>query len=92
MLTEAALMLYPSLLPATTDPAYDLTVYTAQTRPYSRSVGLIWWLGGSPWRSVTLPLWTGRSGAKLLRVNQGRLNEGFFEWVAPEAANLGLPP
>jgi cytochrome bd ubiquinol oxidase subunit II len=46
MLTGAAFMLYPSLLPASTDPAYSLTIHNAKTRAYSLTVGLVWWLIG----------------------------------------------
>jgi cytochrome d ubiquinol oxidase subunit II len=31
------------LLPASTNPAYSLTIYNAKTGPYSLSVGLVWW-------------------------------------------------
>jgi len=46
MLTGAAFAMYPTLLPASTDPAYSLTIYNARTGAYSLSVGLIWWLIG----------------------------------------------
>jgi cytochrome d ubiquinol oxidase subunit II len=46
MLAGAAFMLYPALLPASTDPSYSLTIYNARTGSYSLSVGLIWWLVG----------------------------------------------
>jgi cytochrome bd ubiquinol oxidase subunit II len=43
MLGGAAFALYPSLLPASTDPSYGLTVHNAKTGDYSLRVGLIWW-------------------------------------------------
>jgi cytochrome bd ubiquinol oxidase subunit II len=46
MIGGAAFALYPVLLPATTDPAYSLTIHNAKTGAYSLSVGLIWWLIG----------------------------------------------
>jgi cytochrome d ubiquinol oxidase subunit II len=46
MLGGAAFGLYPILLPASTDPAYSLTIHNAKTGAYSLSVGLIWWLIG----------------------------------------------
>jgi cytochrome d ubiquinol oxidase subunit II len=46
MLGGAAFAMYPTLLPASTDPAYSLTIYNARTGAYSLSVGLIWWLIG----------------------------------------------
>lgn len=46
MLGGAAFALYPVLLPASTDPAYSLTIYSVRTGAYSMKVGLIWWLIG----------------------------------------------
>jgi len=42
----AAFTMYPTLLPASTDPKYSLTIHNAKTGAYSLSVGLIWWLIG----------------------------------------------
>jgi len=46
MMGGAAFALYPYLLPASTDPAYSLTIYNAKTGAYSLTVGLVWWLFG----------------------------------------------
>ncbi|HEX9145831.1 MAG TPA: cytochrome d ubiquinol oxidase subunit II [Candidatus Binatia bacterium] len=46
MLGGAAFALYPILLPASTDPAYSLTIHNAKTGAYSLSIGLVWWLIG----------------------------------------------
>jgi len=43
MLGGAAFSMYPVLLPATTNPAFSLTIYNSRTGAYSLSVGLIWW-------------------------------------------------
>jgi cytochrome d ubiquinol oxidase subunit II len=43
MLGGAAFALYPYLLPASTNPAWGLTVHNARTGDYSLRVGLIWW-------------------------------------------------
>jgi cytochrome d ubiquinol oxidase subunit II len=43
MLGGAAFALYPTLLTASTDPAYSLTIHNAKTGAYSLRVGLIWW-------------------------------------------------
>jgi cytochrome d ubiquinol oxidase subunit II len=43
MLGGAAFSMYPYLLPATTNPAFSLTIYNARTGAYSLRVGLIWW-------------------------------------------------
>jgi cytochrome bd ubiquinol oxidase subunit II len=46
MLGGAAFAIYPNLLPATTDAAYSLTIYNAQSGAYSLRVGLLWWIAG----------------------------------------------
>jgi cytochrome d ubiquinol oxidase subunit II len=46
MLGGAAFSMYPYLLPATTNPAFSLTIYNARTGAYSLGVGLIWWCLG----------------------------------------------
>jgi cytochrome d ubiquinol oxidase subunit II len=46
MLVGAAFALYPNLLSASTDPAYNLTVHNVKTGDYSLRVGLIWWVLG----------------------------------------------
>ncbi len=44
MLGGVAFGMYPTLLPATTDPAYSLTVANSATGAYGLQVGLIWWI------------------------------------------------
>ena len=46
MLVGAAVGLYPTLLPSSTDPARDITIATAITGSHSLHVGLIWWSFG----------------------------------------------
>jgi cytochrome bd ubiquinol oxidase subunit II len=46
MLVGAALGLYPRLLPASTDPTYDITTVKALSGPHTLHVGLIWWSFG----------------------------------------------
>ncbi len=46
MLAGVAAVLYPSLLPASGDPARDITIYNAATGEYALRVGLIWWALG----------------------------------------------
>jgi cytochrome bd ubiquinol oxidase subunit II len=46
MLVGAALGLYPRLLPASTDRAYDITAVKALSGPHALHVGLIWWSFG----------------------------------------------
>jgi cytochrome d ubiquinol oxidase subunit II len=43
MLGGVAYGMYPYLLPASTDPAYSLTVQRAAASHYGLSVGLVWW-------------------------------------------------
>jgi len=43
MLAGVAAALYPSLLPSSSDPARDVTIYNATTGEYALRVGLIWW-------------------------------------------------
>jgi cytochrome d ubiquinol oxidase subunit II len=45
-LAGAAFAMYPTLLPASTDPQYSLTIHNAKAGSYSLSVGLIWWIIG----------------------------------------------
>ena len=45
-LGTTAFGLYPVLLPASTDPAYSLTVHNAAAKPYALNVGLHWWIIG----------------------------------------------
>jgi cytochrome d ubiquinol oxidase subunit II len=52
MLVGAAFALYPMLLPASTDPAYSLTVFNARTGDYSLRVGLVWWSIGTTLATV----------------------------------------
>lgn len=46
MLGGAAFALYPNVLPASTDPAYNITIYNAASGHYSLSWGLLWWTFG----------------------------------------------
>ncbi len=46
MLCATAFSLYPILLPASTDPAYSITVDNAMAGPYGLSVGIRWWTIG----------------------------------------------
>jgi cytochrome d ubiquinol oxidase subunit II len=46
MLVGAVFALYPVVLPASTDPSYSLTIYSAAAGHYGLSVGLVWWALG----------------------------------------------
>ena len=43
MLVGAAFGLYPVVLPASTDPALNLTIYNTAAGSHGLSVGLVWW-------------------------------------------------
>ena len=43
MLVGAVFALYPMVLPASTDPAYSLTINNAAAGHHGLSVGLVWW-------------------------------------------------
>jgi cytochrome d ubiquinol oxidase subunit II len=44
MLVGAAFALYPVVLPASTDPAYNLTIYNTAAARHGLTVGLTWWI------------------------------------------------
>jgi cytochrome bd ubiquinol oxidase subunit II len=46
MLTSVAFSLYPRLLPASTNPAFTLTVENAKAAEHGLRVGIAWWLIG----------------------------------------------
>jgi len=46
MLAGAAFALYPNVLPASTDPAYSLTIHNTAAGSYGLKVGLTWWVLG----------------------------------------------
>ena len=46
MLTSVVFGLYPLVLPASTNPAYSLTVDNAKAADYGLRVGLAWWIVG----------------------------------------------
>jgi len=46
MLVGAVFALYPVILPASTDPALNLTIRNAAAGPHGLRVGLMWWIPG----------------------------------------------
>jgi len=46
MLVGAAFALYPVVLPASTDPAYNLTIYNTKAGEHGLAVGFAWWVLG----------------------------------------------
>jgi len=47
MLVGAVFALYPVILPASTDPAYNLTIHNSAAGAHGLQVGLIWWSIGA---------------------------------------------
>ena len=47
MLVGAVFGLYPLVLPASTDPAYSLTIYNSAAGHHDLAVGLAWWILGA---------------------------------------------
>ena len=47
MLVGVVFALYPVVLPASTDPAYNLTIYNSAAGHHGLSVGLVWWSLGT---------------------------------------------
>jgi cytochrome d ubiquinol oxidase subunit II len=43
MLVGAAFALYPTVLPASTDTNYSLTIYNTATGEHGMRVGFVWW-------------------------------------------------
>ena len=46
MLVGAAFALYPVVLPASTDPAYSLTIFNTKAGEHGLAVGFTWWILG----------------------------------------------
>ncbi len=46
MLAGAAAAIYPSLLPSSSDPSHDITIYNATAGAHAMRAGLIWWIPG----------------------------------------------
>jgi cytochrome bd ubiquinol oxidase subunit II len=46
MLVGAAFALYPVVLPASTDPALNLTIYNTAAGHHGLTVGITWWILG----------------------------------------------
>jgi cytochrome bd ubiquinol oxidase subunit II len=46
MLAGVAFALYPAVLPASTNPAYSLTIENTAASPHGLAVGLAWWIPG----------------------------------------------
>ena len=63
MLTSVAFSLYPNVLPASTNPFFNLTIANSKAADYGLKVGLIWWvIGMALASSYTIHLYRSVSG------------------------------
>jgi len=69
MLTSVAFSLYPNVLPATTNPYYNLTVASAKAGNYGLEIGLVWWVIGMT-LAASYTIFTYRSFAGKVRMNE----------------------
>jgi cytochrome d ubiquinol oxidase subunit II len=76
MLTSVAFSLYPTLLPASTNSLYRLTISNAKAADYGLEVGLVWWLIGMALASG-YTIFTYRSFAGRIRTTETEHHEGY---------------
>jgi cytochrome bd ubiquinol oxidase subunit II len=76
MLTSVAFSLYPSVLPATTNPYYSLTIANAKAADYGLKIGLIWWTIGMA-LATCYTIFTYRSFAGKIRVGETGDRESY---------------
>ena len=55
MLVGAVFALYPTVLPASTNPAWSLTIHNASAPTYGLTIGLVWWSIGMVFTPTFLP-------------------------------------
>ncbi len=75
-LSGAAFALYPTVLPASTEPAYSLTIENTATGMHGMQVGLVWWtLGMIP--TVIYFVFVYRMFRGKVRVAEGETGHGY---------------
>ena len=95
MLVGAAFALYPVVLPASTNPAYSLTIYNTAAGRHGLTVGFTWWAWGWFWLSPTSPCCSACSGARCGWKAKGTERRSRGESIGPMAVYLfdkGYPP
>jgi cytochrome bd ubiquinol oxidase subunit II len=76
MLTSVAFGLYPQVLPASTDPAYTLTVSNAKAADYGLKIGLVWWVLGMA-LATTYMIFVYRNFVGKIRSTETEEGEGY---------------
>lgn len=76
MLTSVTFSLYPSVLPASTNPMYSLTVSNSKAADYGLKIGLVWWLLGMV-LAIGYTVFTYRSFAGKIRSTEAREHAGY---------------
>jgi cytochrome d ubiquinol oxidase subunit II len=76
MLTSVTFSLYPSVLPASTNPLYALTVSNSKAADYGLKIGLVWWLIGMALASG-YTVFTYRSFAGKIRATEAGKHERY---------------
>ena len=76
MLVGAAFALYPNVLPASTNPAYSLTIHNTATGAHGMQVGFVWWSLGMILAAVYF-IFTYRMFRGKVRVEEGAGGHGY---------------
>jgi cytochrome d ubiquinol oxidase subunit II len=76
MLAGAAFALYPNVLPASTGPNYNLTIYNTATGTHGMQVGLVWWVLGMILATVYF-VFIYRMFRGKVRVEEGARGHGY---------------
>ena len=76
MLASVAFSLYPSVLPASTNPLYGLTVANAKAADYGLKIGLVWWIVGMA-LAASYTTFAYRSFAGKIRASETEEHEGY---------------
>lgn len=76
MLVGAAFALYPTVLPASTDPSYSLTIENTATGAHGMQVGLVWWGIGMVF-AIAYFIFVYRMFRGKVRVDEGASGHGY---------------
>jgi len=76
MLVGAAFALYPTVLPASTDPNYSLTIYNTATGAHGMRVGFVWWGIGMALAAVYF-VFVYRMFRGKVRIEEGSSGHGY---------------
>ena len=76
MLVGAAFAFYPTVLPASTDPSYSLTIYNTATGAHGMQVGFVWW-GIGMVLAIAYFVFVYRMFRGKVRVDEGASGHGY---------------